>query len=256
MAIDISLITSTLNATVSTLGVLAIVGMFVAIYHQLRQQLEQHNLVHPETDTDQAWLEGILSSIGDAVITTDITGSIMLLNPVAETLTGWPEQEAKHRSIQDIYKTVNTLTGELNLCPVTTTLHSGTIRCLTREIGLQHRDGSVIPIQERCVPILNQTGTVQGSVVIFRSVMSCKQTESDLERLLSKEKELSDLKSSFISMVSHDIRTPLTIILSSTDLLQYHADKVTVEKKEQYFYQIRTAVQRLQELLDDVLLVK
>lgn len=70
-----------------------------------------------------------------------------------------------------------------------------------------------------------------------------------------KVKKLNQLKSEFVSMLSHDFRNPLTTILLSTQLLQNHQDKLTQEKKLNHFQQIHSAIRNMVALLDEVLLI-
>lgn len=70
---------------------------------------------------------------------------------------------------------------------------------------------------------------------------------------LAKEKQLSELKARFITTTSHEFRTPLSTILSSTELLEHYSQQWSEEKKAQHFRRIQTAVQRMTELLNDIL---
>ncbi|MBK9247562.1 MAG: PAS domain-containing sensor histidine kinase [Ignavibacteria bacterium] len=72
---------------------------------------------------------------------------------------------------------------------------------------------------------------------------------------LEREKELSELKSNFVSMVSHEFRTPLTTILSYTQILQLYKGKWTEEDEEKYLKNIQIAVARMTDLLNDVLFI-
>jgi signal transduction histidine kinase len=82
-----------------------------------------------------------------------------------------------------------------------------------------------------------------------------QQLEEELRQALVKEKELSSLKSNIISVVSHEYRTPLSTILSSTELLEYYGDKWTKEKKQLHFQRIQSAVHHLTRLVNDVLVL-
>ena len=80
-------------------------------------------------------------------------------------------------------------------------------------------------------------------------------TQRELEKSLANEKELHQIKSRFISMVSHEYRTPLTVILSSANLLKNYIDKMTEEQIEKQYKNISASVASMTNLLDDVLMI-
>lgn len=90
---------------------------------------------------------------------------------------------------------------------------------------------------------------------IFRNVSDRKQAEAEIQYALAKEKELSELKSHFITTASHEFRTPLTIILMSAKLLEQFGQQASEKQKNLYFERIKAAIKRMNKLLDDVLLV-
>lgn len=77
---------------------------------------------------------------------------------------------------------------------------------------------------------------------------------AELNAALAEEKELNRLKSNFISMVTHEIRTPLALILGSSEILSRYLDRLAPEKRTEHLRTIDSAVQRMSELLEDVLL--
>lgn len=81
------------------------------------------------------------------------------------------------------------------------------------------------------------------------------RAETEIHKALEKEKELSELKSRFVSMVSHEFRTPLATTLFSADLLESFSSKWPEEKRLTHIHRIQNAVHRMTQLLDDVLLV-
>ncbi|MBD2465673.1 CHASE3 domain-containing protein [Oscillatoria sp. FACHB-1407] len=242
-------------ALVSGIGRLVVLGIIFTTFLMIRQEIKRRNLAEENTEEQRELLEITLSSIGDAVVVTDCDRHVTSLNPIAEALTGWTEEEARHHSIDEVLKLVNLETGESVESPFQTTLATANIQTLATGVGLQHRDGTIIPIDDSCAPIFNKQGVLRGAVMVFRDATLRVQAEAEIQHVLQKEKELSELKSNFISMVSHDIRTPLTIILTSIELLQNYIHKTTEEQRERYFQRIRAAIKRIQEFLSDVLLV-
>jgi PAS domain S-box-containing protein len=94
-------------------------------------------------------------------------------------------------------------------------------------------------------------------VCSIRDITERRQMEIGLRDMLRKERELGELKSRLISMASHDFRTPLAVILSSTTLLQMQqrlkSSKMTDEQKAQHLLNIESSVGHMTQLLNDVL---
>lgn|GEM_PF-2238137 len=114
---------------------------------------------------------------------------------------------------------------------------------------------------QREIPV-SFVGTVVKSVAgqplhlacIARDISSRQAIEHELHRALAEEKELNRLKSNFISMVTHEIRTPLAVILGSSEILSRYMDRLTPEKRAGHLLTIDAAVLRMSALMEDVLL--
>ncbi|NCJ05078.1 PAS domain S-box protein [Synechococcales cyanobacterium C] len=92
-------------------------------------------------------------------------------------------------------------------------------------------------------------------MAILRDITERKRAEADVRNALEKEKELNEMKSRFVTMTSHEFRTPLATILSSSELLEHYGHKWGDEKKAHHLHQIQTSVKHMTSMLDDVLLI-
>ena len=111
-----------------------------------------------------------LNSIGDAVIATDATGRVTLLNALAEQLTGWTQEQASGHLVDEIFHIINKETRLPAVVPVKETLDKGTIQGLANHTVLISRDKSECDIADSCAPIRNREGHVIGAVLVFRDV--------------------------------------------------------------------------------------
>ena len=111
-----------------------------------------------------------LSSIGDAVITTDRSAIVTGLNPVGEQLTGWTEAQAIGQPITMVFRIVNKDTRLAIAIPVMEALASGTVQGLANHTVLIARDGVERDIADSCAPIRDRDNQVIGAVLVFRDV--------------------------------------------------------------------------------------
>ncbi len=137
------------------------------IQEEMNLQLRRANLT---LQISEDKLAVTLGSIGDAVIATDTEGRVTLLNPVAEHLTGWTQQEAVNRPVDEIFHIISQDTRQPAIVPVKGTLAQGTIQGLANHTVLIARDGSERAIADSCAPIRDDNGKVVGAVLVFRDV--------------------------------------------------------------------------------------
>ncbi|HMN59084.1 MAG TPA: PAS domain S-box protein [Anaerolinea sp.] len=109
-----------------------------------------------------------LYSIGDAIITTDQDGLITRLNPVAEKLTGWSEQEAAGLPLEQVFRIVNEFNHQPVENPVTRVLREGLVVNLANHTLLISRSGKEYPIADSGAPINAENGQILGVVLVFR----------------------------------------------------------------------------------------
>lgn len=118
------------------------------------------------------------------------------------------------------------------------------------EQALQQANGALeLRVEERTAELRQTLEQLQVEI------QQRQRLEVELRASLEKEKELNELKSRFVSMVSHDFRTPLTTIQSSAELLEHYGPQWNEEKRLIHLRRMQTSVQRMTQLLEDILTI-
>lgn len=123
------------------------------------------------------------------------------------------------------------------------------------EIPLRHKNGTPIFVLLSGSPLLDEAGKYSGSFVVATDISIQKQAEDTLRQALGKEKELGDLKTRFVSMASHEFRTPLATIMALVETLSAYRQKLSEDQIEQRFTKIKDQVNHLKDIMEDVLML-
>jgi diguanylate cyclase (GGDEF)-like protein/PAS domain S-box-containing protein len=118
--------------------------------------------------------EVILNSIGDAVLSTDVQGKVTYLNPVAESMTGWPRQEALGRPLAEVFQMIDATTREPARNPLDRAMQLDRIVDLNPTCFLIRRDGLETTIENTASPIHDRGGQVIGAVTVFKDVSEAR----------------------------------------------------------------------------------
>jgi PAS domain S-box-containing protein len=121
-----------------------------------------------------------LASIGDAIITTDIEGRITYLNVIAESVTGWGQDDAVGQPLESVFCIVNEETRQTVENPAKRALREGIIMGLANHTVLTRKDGADRPIDDSAAPIRDGQGRVVGCVLIFRDITERRRAERQL----------------------------------------------------------------------------
>jgi PAS domain S-box-containing protein len=198
----------------------------VQINKQMEQEILDRKKIEDSLAAEKERLAVTLRSIGDGVITTDMESTVVLINKVAEGLTGWSQEEAVGKSLSTVFNIMSerTLTPCEN--PVEKVLREGAVVGLGNSTLLISKDGTERVIADSGAPIRDRDSKVIGVVLVFRDVTEKRKIEQEMQRT-EKLESLGNLAGG----IAHDFNNILTAILNNTTLAKmYAADNNVTEK--------------------------
>ncbi len=192
-----------------------------------------------------------LASIGDAVITTDINGGVTFLNPIAQTLTGWTQEEAASQTLDSVFRIINMESRQPVESPTVRALRDGVVVGLANHTLLIAKDGTERPIDDSAAPIRNEQGDVAGVVLVFRDISERRRQELKVQDALA-----------FAENIIATLREPFVVLDKSLHVQKankafYQTFHVSKEETEgRFIYELGNRqwnIPRLRTLLEEVL---
>jgi PAS domain S-box-containing protein len=150
------------------------------------------------------WSRIALASIGDAVIVTDAAGLVTFLNPIAQSLTGWSQEEAAGKPLPAVFRIVNEHTHQVVEDPAAKVLDRDGIVGMASNTVLIARNGSERPIDDSGAPIRDADGKIVGIVLIFRDVTETRRVARIAENALA-----------YAEGIVESVRDPLLVLDAS-----------------------------------------
>lgn len=219
----------------------------MVLQQSLVQQTNEVRFLLSSLTDSKNYIDKIIDSMADVLLVTTHTGMIKTVNQYCQNLFGYSQEELINQHIstlildEDFFNPITHLSAPDNLLKDV-------------EVVCQSKTGEKIPVAFSCSIIQTEIEGLENFVYIGRDIRERKRLEAKMIKALEREIELRELKSNFVSMASHEFRTPLTAIFSSTELLEQYGHKWSEDKKIKHYQRIELAVKRMTALLDDVLL--
>lgn len=213
-------------------------------------ETEMENRVEERTeelDRAKRRLEAILNNSSDAIILAYADGRIRQTNLAFNTLFGYQPDEMFGRSLRVLFDA-----DQQDMVSAVIDQVMRTRKAQRIELVAQRNDETFVA-DVALAPIPDPISGYFNLLCSLRDITERKQVEIELRKALDKERELSELKNRFISMTSHEFRTPLTTILSSAGLLELGNERMSPEQRLKHMRKIQLAAKNMANLLDDFL---
>jgi PAS domain S-box-containing protein len=173
---------------------------------KLKLEIDGHLQSKEALRQQREYLRVTLTSIGDAVLVTDIAGIVTFVNPVAESLTGWPEDEVLGRPARSVFRIINEKTREPGEDIIARVLREKQTIALANHTALLARDGREIPIEDSAAPIRDAAGAVSGVVLVFHDATAKRRAQEALRESEERFRALTMASSDVVYRMSPDWR--------------------------------------------------
>lgn len=239
------------------------------------------------SDTDMESKEGIdalFLHAAEGILVADSQGEIVRINPSAEKLFGYEAQELVGQKVEVLIPRRLASTHTDHRENYNRNPHARSMGAGLDLYGLK-KSGEEFPVEISLSPYSNAEGrfviafivdiTVRRqaeeklknysselekqvknrTLILEEAIEELEKTKRNLHLALDKEKELNELKSRFVSMASHEFRTPLTTMMSSLSLVTKYGEQNDIAKQQKHVSKIKNSIRNLTDILNDFLSV-
>lgn len=232
----------------------------------LKETLRQLEVSRDVLEDVLSYQKALLDNAGVMIVATDENGTIRLFNPEAALNMGYRDADVIDKNTLVLFHDKNEIDRKrkelleeygIDIQDDFAVLVEKSRRNIYEEEEYTYirKDGTTFPASLTITSVKDSTGNITGFMSIASDISERKRVEEDLRKALEKEKELSELKSRFVSMASHEFRTPLSTVLSSAYLIEKYTGSEDQPKRSRHLQRIFSSVNMLTDILNDFLSV-
>ena len=218
---------------------------------ELRREIEARRQAQAALKRSEAKFRSLVEQTNDWIWEVDRDARFMYASPGVVNLIGYAADDVAGRTFYSFMTEPAARQFEAMLRTYVTRRAPFVMQRTT----LRHRSGGEVIAEVSGAPVFDENGAVAGYQGIAHDVTAHLMAEEALSLALTRAREVNELKSHFVSMVSHEFRTPLTAMQLSTELLQRFAERGDLERARKHAQSIENSVKRLQDLADNVLVL-
>lgn len=233
---------------------------------QLGLQIKETERKDAELERVNTFLNNIWNHAGAIIFVCDNTGVIQFFNPEAERSLGYSATEVVNKmNMLSFYQKDDLERKAVELSAIAGAEITSDFAVFTTAASLKagnnqewhyiRKDGSTFFVSLNITPLRDGLNNISNYLAIAIDISDKKKAETELRSALKKEKELNELKSRFVSMASHEFRTPLSAVLSSAYLVSKYVKSEEQPQREKHIQRIVSSVTSLTEILNDFLSV-
>lgn len=235
-----------LTITICIIVSLLIPATFILImYHLSRRKRAEKKVVESEKN-----FRLLVNSIKDlAIFMTDAKGNILTWHEGASNIKGYTNKEVIGKNISIFYTRDSIEKGE----PQANLKEAALNGSFETEGWRIRKDGSMFWADVLITAIYDKTGKAQGFIKVTRDFTLQNKLKEESKLALEKERELNEMKSHFVTVASHEFRTPLSTILSSVALIRQYKTTEMQDKRDKHIARIENAVREMVHILEEFL---
>jgi PAS domain S-box-containing protein len=200
-------------------GLVVLLAVWIWVILVVNRNLGLRRFAEDALAREKEQLSVTLRSIGEGVITTDTNGRVNLMNRVAEELTGWSQEDAFGKPLDEVFVIINEVTREITPCTADKVLETGSICELTDSTVLISKDSAERIIADSGAPIRDRQGDIVGMVLAFRDI-------TEQQHMLKEVHKAEKLESvgMLAGGIAHDFNNILTAVLGNLSLAKLDTD--------------------------------